>query len=160
MYSEVIDIFMKEIKSFKGLKFDFNKGFIVDANKLIKLIEMVNQKVKYTLDIYCDLDVHVGLLDNVEYPVVVLDVVDITSRLVVDRKVVVLSYKIKSWDELLAIGIYFYDKNQFDSFSTLIKDNVIYQNKIANAKIDFKETPLGLGLTVSTEANKIVFPKK
>lgn len=160
MYSEVIDIFMKEIKSFKGLEFDFNKGFIVDTNKLIKLIERVNQKVKYTLDIYCDLDVHVGLLDNVDYPVVVLDVVDITSRLVVDRKVVVLSYKIKSWDELLAIGIYFYDKNQFDSFSTLIKDNVIYQNKIVNAKINFKETPFGLELTVSTEANKIVFPKK
>lgn len=145
------DIILKEIKKFKGVEFDAFKGFFISTNELNKLKQKVSSRLRRHVD------VSVVPLDIVDYPVIVFDVTDDSGH--VTRHASVSTFDVTSWDELLLIGIFFLEKNQFKGFTTLLNDNIIHQHILKNAIVNFKDTPLGLGLTVCDENNNIVFPK-
>lgn len=145
------NIILKETKKFKGVEFDAFKGFVVSTDELYKLKQKVFSRLRRHVD------VSVVTLDIVDYPVIVFDVIDDSGH--VSRHASVSTYDVTSWDELLLIGIFFLEKKQFDGFTTLLNDNIICQHILMNSIVDFKETSLGLGLTVYDKNNKVVFPK-
>lgn len=148
--------FVSLINNFKGVNFCSENGFSVNKNKLKQL----KKQIKKTFPKDVDLDVKVGCLDIVDYPVIVVDFYDDDGRCV-DETVVVPTYKIKSWRDLLSIGTYFFIKNekQFDGFKKLLEQGTIYQTILENAEIDIYITVFNsIGLTVKDKANNIVFP--